>query len=141
MSDLIFIILALSVSYFTGTLIEKKHYRSIREREARMLTIPMLNHSMVPEPEQVIHTELVSGSVVISADYFKKTLAGLWSLFGGNIAVAESVIDRARREAVLRMREQARDAKMVIQMRIQTTEVSAWQVEAVAYGTALYYHE
>lgn len=138
--DLTLFIILIAVAYFIGSTVEKRHFKSIREREQTWLNIPMVNQDFIPDAAEVQRVELVSGSVVVSADYFKKTLSTMLSLIGGNIAVAESVLDRARREAVLRMREQAPDANMVVQMRIQTCELFPWQVEAIAYGTAVYYN-
>ena len=45
-------------------------------------------------------TVLVAGSVVISEDYFKRIVSSLQSLFGGRLRSYESLVDRARREAV-----------------------------------------
>ena len=50
---------------------------------------------------------LFLGSVVVSADYFKMFASALRSLVGGRVIVYESVLDRGRREAILRMKEQA----------------------------------
>ena len=93
------------------------------------------------------HTQLVSGNVVISIDFFKKFVAGLRSLFGGRLQSYESLLDRARREAILRMKESALEigAKVIINVRIETASISKsssrnngiGSVEVVAYGTAL----
>ena len=85
------------------------------------------------------------GSVVISVDYFKTVVAGLRNLVGGNISAYESLLDRARREAVLRMQEQAVSigAEAVVNMKFETARVSGnaaqaiGSVEVLAYGTAL----
>jgi uncharacterized protein YbjQ (UPF0145 family) len=47
----------------------------------------------------------VSGSVVVSVDYFKRFLAGLRTLVGGRVTSYETLLDRARREAILRCKE------------------------------------
>jgi uncharacterized protein YbjQ (UPF0145 family) len=88
---------------------------------------------------------LVSGSVVVSEDYFKRVLSGLQSIFGGRLKSYESLLDRARREAVLRMKAQARQrgARMIINVKFQTLALAGRQpgsvgaVELLAYGTAL----
>jgi len=88
---------------------------------------------------------LVTGSVVVSEDYFKRVLSSLQSIFGGRLKSYESLLDRARREAVLRMKEQAqrRGARMIINVKFQTLAISGRQpnsvgaVELLAYGTAL----
>jgi uncharacterized protein YbjQ (UPF0145 family) len=88
---------------------------------------------------------LVSGSAVIADDYFKSLVASLHNLFGGRMRSYESLLDRARREAVLRMKAQARraGAGMIVNVKMQTFAVpgrkpgSTRAVEVLAYGTAL----
>ena len=75
-------------------------------------------------------------------------MASLKLLFGGKITTYESLLDRARREALLRLREQARvrNAFVVINTRIETSSISkssgrnegsVGSVEVLAYGTAI----
>ena len=60
----------------------------------------------------------------------------------------ESLVDRARREAILRMKEQAieRGAILVTSVRIETSSISKGQrqtigsIEVLAYGTAILPH-
>lgn len=85
---------------------------------------------------------LVSGGVVVSSDYFKTFVAGFRNLVGGRFRGFESLLERARREAILRMKQQAREhgSSLVIGVRIHTTRVAGSQtpsVEVIAFGTAL----
>ena len=144
--NMTFIIVPILLGYFVGKHLEKKHYISIKEREKEYAHIPALSLKKPLQPDLVSEATLVSGSVVISIDYFKRLLAGLRKFFGGNIAAYESLIDRARREAILRMKEQALDADEIINIRIETSSISKnsrkgsiGSVEAYAYGTALKY--
>lgn len=139
-----FFILLLAVGYISGTIIEKRHYKAIREREEEFKTIPtiMLKHAL--SEEEIKSTRLVNGSVVISIDFFKKFLASLINFFGGNISSYETLIDRARREAILRMKEDGKDASEIINLRIETSSITknakngVGAVEVLAYGTAIY---
>jgi len=77
-------------------------------------------------------------------DYFKRLLASLRNIFGGTVKSYESLIDRARREALLRMKEKAPQASMIVNVRIETTTVGRKAnkkgvgcLEALAYGTAV----
>ena len=94
----------------------------------------------LPTPHGAI---LVSGSVVVSEDYFKQAVAGLQTLFGGRLRSYESLLDRARREAVLRMKEDARQrlGTMIVNVKFETYSVpgkaAMGAVEILAYGTAL----
>ncbi len=144
MGFLVFLTL-LILGYLFGRLAEQRHYRSIHEREdalRRITVIPL----RVPPPELLKHdSQLVSGSVVVSVDYFKTVAAGLRNLFGGRVGAYESLIDRARREATLRMQEEAQSlgAQTVYNVKYETSRIgdNAGQglgsVEVLAYGTAL----
>jgi uncharacterized protein YbjQ (UPF0145 family) len=88
---------------------------------------------------------LVTGSVVISVDYFKRFLASLRTLIGGRVTSYESLLDRARREAILRMKEEASKlgADKVFNIKLETSSISksakgkVGSIEVLAYGTAL----
>lgn len=132
----------LVVGYFAGKMVERSHYASIRKRErelADVLTFMVRFPFDRTTPQRAF---LVHGTVVISADYFKTFVAGLRNLFGGSLRTYETLMERARREALLRLKEDARrqGAKMVICVRFETTTVSSgWAaaMEVFAYGTAL----
>jgi uncharacterized protein YbjQ (UPF0145 family) len=128
-----------------GSVAEKRHYRSIAERELKLLNLPAVSFKSVDLPEEQIRSvQMVFGNAVISIDYFKRFLAGLRNIFGGTVKSYESLIDRARREAVLRMKEMAADASLIVNVRIETSNIGMTagkkgmgSVEAFAYGTAL----
>ena len=136
--DLVFFIIVLIVTYITGSTIEKNHFKSIIEREKLLLRQVFVSDSFITPEDKIKETRLVMGSCVIAADRFKVFLGGLRSLFGGTITAYESLTDRARREAVLRMRQNAGDSDMIVRARIQFSEVGKAQVEVIAYGTAIY---
>ena len=93
----------------------------------------------VPEGVTAQGATLVSGGVVVSSDYFKTFVAGFRNLVGGRFRGFESLLERARREAILRMKQQAREhgSSLVIGVRIHTTRVAGSQtpsVEVIAFG-------
>jgi len=143
--DNLFIYLALIVmGYISGTIIEKRHFASIKKREEEMVNLPTIMLKRPLHPEEIQKYTLVNGSVVLSIDYFKKFLASLVNIFGGSIHSYETILDRARREAILRMKEDAGDASEIINIRIETSSISknsqknVGAVEVLAYGTAIY---
>ncbi len=142
--NLIIFVALLLIGYTTGTLLEKRHFKSIRKREEEMVELPTIMLKRPLNSENISTCKLVNGSVVISIDYFKRFLASLINIFGGNIGVYETLLDRARREAVLRMKEDAKDASEIINIRIETSSISknstknVGTVEVLAYGTAIY---
>ncbi len=145
MEQLLFFILLIAVGYTAGTVAEKKHYKSIEAREQALLHLPAITFKNAPiDEKKVIKAEMVTGSAVIAVDYFKQFLAGLRNIFGGNVKSYESLIDRARREALLRMKESAGNASVIVNVRIETSTIGkskrkqkSTSVEALAYGTAL----
>ena len=134
-----------AAGYFAGRFNERRHYTSLRRRESELSQVLVFSNRFPPLGAAWRDTRLVAGSAVISDDYFKSVLAGLYSLFGGRVRSYESLIDRARREAVLRMKAQAHGlgARMVVNVKFQTFAIGGRSANAVtgfellAYGTAL----
>lgn len=135
-------LLLIAIGYFAGRALEMRHYASIRARERELQSVVALNTRYVPEGVEVEGATVVSGSVVVSSDYFKTFVAGFRNLVGGRFRGYESLLERSRREAMLRMKQQAREggSRLVIGVRFQTTRVAGSQtpsMEVIAYGTAL----
>ena len=144
LENIIIFVVLLVVGYTSGTIIEKRHFRRIREREEELVGLPTIMLKRPLQSENIKEVKLVSGSVVISIDYFKKFVASLMNFFGGRVATYETLVDRARREAILRMKESAEGANEIINIRIETSSISknsaenVGAVEVLAYGTAVY---
>lgn len=129
----------LAVVYVIGSTVERNHFSDIISRERIIIRQPYTTEDYVlTDDTPVKNLKLVSGSCVIGADYFKMFVAGLKSFFGGQLTSYESLLDRARREAVLRMREDAAGADMVVQAHLTTSEIKPGVVEITAYGTAVF---
>lgn len=146
MYDLIVFLVLLALGYGFGRYAESKHYKSIIKREKQLNSIPAIASKIPPAASRELNSQLVSGSVVISIDYFKRFIAGLRNIFGGRITSYETLLDRARREALLRMKEEAKklNAELVFNIKLETSSIhkgrgnSIGSVEVLAYGTALY---
>ncbi len=144
MEQIIFFIVLVILGYFFGTRAEKRHLASIREREQAYQELPTIMLKRPLQAEEITEYRIVTGSVVIAIDYFKKFVASLVNLFGGSISSYESLVDRARREAILRMKADAGNAAEIINLRIETSSISknaqqsVGAVEVIAYGTAIY---
>ena len=94
----------------------------------------------------MVGAALFLGSVVISADYFKIFASSLRNLVGGRVVVYESLLDRGRREAILRMKEQAIawGGTQIYNVRLETSNIGSQAggrglaaIEVTAYGTAI----
>lgn len=148
MTDLIIIVGSLILCYFVGNHIEKNHYKDIQKREVALFKKRCVSFSKkTVNPARVASAQLVSGSVVVACDNFKAFVAGLKNFFGGNVSAYETVLDRGRREALLRMREYAvaLKADVVINTKIETVVLDPLgmsqnpKVSIIAYGTAIKY--
>jgi uncharacterized protein YbjQ (UPF0145 family) len=145
MANLIIFLTLLTLGYGFGRYSEKRHYKSILKRENDLNRIPAIVLRFPPPSTKPQKTELVMGSVVVSNDYFKRIAASLRALVGGRVKSYETLLDRARREAVLRMKEQAdaMGANMVFNIKMETSSISKGRknkvgsVEVLAYGTAI----
>lgn len=139
------------LAMITGSILEKKHYESIHEREEKFKNLPAIPSADFEFEHPVAETRMVCGSVVISIDYFKKFLANLRNIFGGRVTSYESLLDRGRREAILRMKEDFPAADIIVNLRIETSSISKGStnsknnslgsVEVLSYGTAVRYHK
>lgn len=145
MIDLLIFIALLAMGYGFGQYAEQRHYASIIKRELYLRNIPVIASRIPPHGNPNYDSQLVSGSVVISIDYFKRFVAGLRSLLGGRITSYETLLDRARREAILRVKREAKNlgAEMVFNIKLETSSIHKGRgngigsVEVLAYGTAL----
>src|SRR5690606_33758110 len=120
-------------------------YRSIIERERQLAGVLAFSERFPPVLRPSPASSLVSGSVVVSVDHFKRFVAGLKTIVGGRLTSYESLLDRARREAILRMKQQAHGlgADRIFNVKLETVSIgknargSISSVEVLAYGTAL----
>ena len=142
--------LALGLGWFFGRRAEKQHFASLEQRESANLNRPVLSNSNGIEDLNVVRSELVFGQVSICDDYFKYLISALHCFLGGRLSTYESLLDRARREAILRMKESRSDASLFVNLRLDTTTLdngsskqgkSVRAVQVLAYSTALWLPE
>ena len=138
----VFLILGFTV----GTVRERRHFASLTRRECQFTDVGIVNLKTVTHPETVRSAVLVSGDAVIATDYFKGFAARLRNIVGGEIRSYETLMERARREATLRLLQHARDfgATEVWNVRYETSNIRSAgrrnpgvSVEVFAFGTAV----
>jgi uncharacterized protein YbjQ (UPF0145 family) len=144
--QLIVFALLLLVGLVFGRAAEARHFRDLARREAEFADILVFSERTPPE-RPFREATLVVGSVVIAEDYFKRIAAALKGIVGGRLTAYESLMDRGRREAVLRMKAaaRARGSRFVCNVRFETSSLSEGQAgarplfsaEFIVYGTAL----
>ena len=136
------------ITYLTGSFIERSHLKSLQIRESAMRECPILTTRQVLDGP-VKETFLVTGSAVISLDYFKRVLARIRKIFGGEIKSYQTLLNRARREALCRLHQNAKGAAYILNCRIETAAIgkeaghrrSVASIEALAYATAVIVEE
>jgi uncharacterized protein YbjQ (UPF0145 family) len=145
--NIIIFIVFLAVGYGFGTVIEKRHFARIIKREEELKKVLLIPSKKLPEALQSSRYDnrFVDGSVVISVDYFKRFIAGLRGIVGGRVRTYESLLERARREAIIRMKQQAAacGGVVIFNCKLETASISkgakntVGSVEVYAYGTAI----
>ena len=140
-------LLLLMTAYFIGNMIERRHFSDIRSRETEYLGYPVVSFDTMPADWNVSDSTMVTGSIVVSLDYFKRVIAGLRGLVGGRVKTYEPLLERARREALLRMTESAREQgyDAIFNVRLETSRLANSRgdgngtagVEMLAFGTAV----
>lgn len=149
MEDLIGIIIAICLTILGlvfGSWNEKNHYKKIVKAEEDLADIQVISEKEFERQYPNLNVKeytLVTGGIAVACDYFKIIFASLQNIFGGNMSSYESLIDRARRAAIVRMKESAREhnATIIVQTRIETSNIGSGRkspiIEAFSYGTAI----
>ncbi|MFO0831338.1 MAG: heavy metal-binding domain-containing protein [Phycisphaerales bacterium] len=107
--QLVVILVLLVVGFTAGRVAERSHRRSLEAREASTRHMLVTGSRLFPGGAQSAAAPcMVVGHACIASDYFKTFLAGLRKIIGGEMRTYEGLCNRARREAMLRMVEQAR---------------------------------
>ena len=127
-----------SVGFGFGRFNERKHLQYLDEQEQRLAYIRVNNSRFI---ESTLPGHMISSNVVISHDYFKYAIANVQNMLGGRLTSYESVVERARREAIVRLKLEAEKmgADQIMGIRLSTTELGmqGGRVEVFAYGTAI----
>ena len=134
-------------AWISGGILERRHLKSLLLLESGSRDVLAVTIEDIPSDSHVESCELVMGNVVISQDYFKRFAASIKGIFGGNIRVLEPLLERARREALIRMKgvAYARGYRTIINVRLETATLASARgngkgtagVEILAFGTAI----
>lgn len=143
-SFLAFIIL-LFIGFIFGRINEANHFARLRQAEHDLAHIVTTNIKLLPSDLEKGGT-MVTGNVVVAVDYFKKIAAALKMLIGGRLRTYETLLERARREAIIRMKQEADyiGADAIYNVRLEFSAIGSQPqafggVELLAYGTAVKY--
>lgn len=137
----------LLATWAIGRWIEQRHVESLTSREQATRSMPCVTIPRVPTGWSARRAGLVTGEHVVSIDYFKRVMAYLRGIVGGAIPGHQSLLERGRREALLRLKADAarQGFHAVINVRLDTSRIASARsdgkgtagVAIVAYGTGL----
>ncbi|RJP38965.1 MAG: YbjQ family protein [Phycisphaerales bacterium] len=139
----------IGLGWAVGTWRERAHLASLAVREQAAADVRVTNLRCVPGDRDVVEGRFVCGDVVIASDYFKTVAAALRNLVGGEVRAFETLMERARREALLRMIDDARrlGSREIYNVRFETANIlsgnpnrrnkASVAVEVFAFGTAV----
>ncbi len=141
------VLFLLALGWSAGTFFERRHLRSLQERESEngAFLITQLKSFHVPGE---IPPQLIMAEAVVASDYLKSFLAKLRGVFGGEVRSFHSLLNRARREATQRIVEQARESgyNAICNLRLETADIGgnmrkkgAAMVAILASATAYHY--
>ena len=92
-----------------GRSVEKNHFAELDQKEAANRDFLVTNLKTFPlAAAGVQDPAIVMSEVVIGSDYLKSWLAGWRGIFGGEIKSLQTLQVRAKREAIVRLIDQAR---------------------------------
>ena len=135
------------LGFVLGRFSEKKHLRSLEEREAlhsNFLITDLKSFPMLSENTKT--PEMFIGEVTVATDYYKSFIGKLRNFFGGEMVCFEILKIRARREATMKIIEQAHEKgyNAICNLRLETADIggstlsrkSAVTVSVIASATA-----
>ena len=135
----------LLAGWIIGSTVEASHFRKLAEWEQQLSGIMVSDMKRLPPNWRPSEATLVTGEAVIATDRFKVFAARIRNFFGGRVRSYETLVERARRQAIVRMLRQAQQygANIVWNVRLETSTIQGSQqgksagVEVMAYGTAM----
>lgn len=131
----------ITLGYFVGRVLENRHLAELDRREAATASVVLVDVKTLPAGMEAADGSLVMGEVVIASDYFKTFAASLRNIVGGEVKSFQTMLSRARREARLRMVEQAQalGSELVVNVRFEWSAVGPQlpSAEIFCYGTAV----
>lgn len=144
--DLIFFGLALSpilLGIVAGGMVARAHCRALNQREEELADIIAVDLEALPGGEAAGRSgRMVLGQVVLGCDHFRVLIGALGNLIGGEVRTFTRLHERARREALVRLKQDAKQLGFdtVLNVRFDTTSIGSAKgvaVEVLASGTGV----
>lgn len=138
-----FAILFMLVVFLISRYREKRFWQRVEDREVALSAIGISTRKAITEASQI---SLVHASIVVGQGHYRRFVAMLIKLVGGELNAYADLNERARREAVNRLKEEAKilGASEIINVRFTTSSLLSLNskgglhaVEITASGTAV----
>ena len=116
----------IALGFFVGGATERRHLADLtRREEATSGFLATQTKCFLGHPEVGHSPTMIVKEVVIASDYLKSFLAKLRNVFGGEVRSFETLLERARREALLRIIEEAQSNgyNAICNLRMDTAEI------------------
>lgn len=126
MYPLIFTGILLALGFFVGGRTERKHFANLEDRESAIADfVSTQSKHYLGQPQPGHPPTMIVKEVIIASDYLKTFVAGIRNIFGGEVKSFESLLERARREALLRIIEEANanGYNAICNLRMETAEI------------------
>ena len=123
---LIITAILLALGFIVGGRTERNHFMSLEDRENALAHfVSTQSKHYLGQPELGRPPTMIVKEVIIASDYLKTFVAGIRNIFGGEVKSFESLLERARREALLRIIEeaQANGYNAICNLRMETAEI------------------
>ncbi len=121
-----FVLFFLALGFFVGSNVERSHFRDLERREAlhRDFLVTQVDHFPFRQ-RGAKPPVIVMADTVIACDYLKAFLASWRNLFGGEVRSYNRMMERARRESILRLIEAAKQQgyNAICNVRLETADI------------------
>lgn len=115
------------LGFVAGTFAEKNHFSKLDEREAVNRQMLQTQSKIFLSPKAGGKTPtMIHSETVVASDYFKNFISGFRKFFGGEMKSYYTLMERARRETLAKLIEQAREMgyNAVCNVRLEPADVS-----------------
>ncbi|TWT86763.1 hypothetical protein Mal64_35930 [Pseudobythopirellula maris] len=103
-----FLLFFLSLGLIFGTAMERRHLRRLESREQAHAGFLVTQLKSYPGAvDTSVTPRMYAAEAVVATDYLKSFLSGIRKFFGGELKSYKSLLERARREAQMKVVEQA----------------------------------
>jgi uncharacterized protein YbjQ (UPF0145 family) len=117
----------LILGFTSGTIVEKRHFARLDQREDVNRATLQTQSKLFLSPTAGGKTPtMIHSETVVASDYFKNFLSAFRKLFGGEMKSYHSLMERARRESLAKLIEQAQGMgyNAVCNVRLEPADVS-----------------